>query len=376
MIRMLPIIVFALTLLVACGAPAATPPVPTATGPASSRPAWEQEWDRTVAAAKKEGRLVIYTTTGADVNELQSKAMKEKYGIDIQYVAGRGADLVARISAERRAGLYLGDLFTGGATTLITDLKPAGMLAPLKPLLLLPEILDQKAYFDDKLPFLDKEQNFIIVYGPAVAQTLAINADLVKGNEVKNYDDLLAPKWKERIVMYDPIIPGTAHEWFYVIARTKGMDYHRQLVKQKPMVLRDKRLPVEWLARGKYPIALASSKEVFAEFKAAGARIDWVPTSEGAYLSGTGTLAHYDRAPHPNASRVFVNWLLSKDGLTRWSQVTQMMSPRKDVPTDFLHPDSRRDPRAKYFDTNTEEVKLEMAEYSKFAREIYGSLLQ
>ncbi len=85
------------------------------------------EWDKAAAAARREGRLVIYSTGGADLKALFSENMKEKFGVQVEFVSAKGAELAEKVSAERRAGLYLEDIFIGGGTTLVTTLIPAGI---------------------------------------------------------------------------------------------------------------------------------------------------------------------------------------------------------------------------------------------------------
>lgn len=356
-------------------APASPSPLPLA----PTKPSWQEEWDKTVAAAKKEGKLVIVTTGGAEVKAALSKAFKEKFGIDVEYVSGRGAELTAKISAERKAGLFLNDLYLAGATTPVSVLKPAGVLAPIKPLLLLPEVLDTKAYFDDEIPFVDKEGIYIICNGPYVAMTLAVNSDLVKPGELKGYADLLDTKWKGKIAFSDPTIAGAASRFFLMtVTMIMNPDFHRQLAKQDLLLTRDIRQQVEWVARGKYPIALAPYVDAVADMQKAGAPIKWISPVEGVYLSSgaSGTLSYFSQAPHPNAARVFVNWFMTKEGLTTWSQSSLTQSARKDVSTDFLYPEGIRDPKVKYFNSNTEEVLLKEVPITKLADEIYGPLLK
>jgi ABC-type Fe3+ transport system substrate-binding protein len=339
---------------------------------------WEEEWKKTVAAAKSEGKLVIYTTSGTEVRAALSKSFQEKFGIDIEYVAGRGPELTEKLFSERRAGLYLADVYMAGATTPVTQLKPVGILSPIKPLLLLPEVVDNKAYFDDQIPYVDKEGMYIITIGPYVAMTLAVNSDVVKPGEIRGYTDLLDPKWKDKIAFADPTIAGAASRFFLMTALAiMNPDFHRQLVKQEPLVTRDRRLQVDWVARGKYPIALAPTVEVVADFQKAGAAIKWISPQEGVYLSsGAGNISYFSQAPHPNAAKVFVNWLMTREGLTIWSKSSLIQTARKDVPTDFLHPEGVRDPKVKYFDSNREEVLVREEEFYKLAMEIYGPLMK
>lgn len=355
--------------------PASVSPSPVPTKDGLKQP-WEEDWDKTVAAARTEGKLVAYNAGGSGVEAVLSRGFKEKFGIDIEHVSGRGAELSGKIMLEKRAGLHLGDLYLGGATNPLMEWKPAGILAPIKPLLALPEVLDGSAYYDNNVPFLDKEGMYVIPYVQSVGLTIFINSDLVKPGEIKSYADLLNPKWKEKIVLFDPTVSGTAHSWFYFTVTTLGPDYHRQLAKQNPMITRDKRLQVEWVARGKYLAGLAPSKETVGEFQQVGAPIQWAVAAEGDYLTGGGSLSYFDRAPHPNAAKVFVNWILSKEGLTAWSRTALMSTSRKDVPTDFLPPEARRDPNLRYFSTDSEEAKEKATDVTKLSKEIYGPLLR
>lgn len=364
-------------LLSACSAPPVPSPAATTATQASVRPNWQQDWDQTLAAAKKEGKLVIYITSGPDMQGLLRKAIKEKFSLDIEFVSGTASELANKVLAEKRAGLHLGDVSIGGTGTPVTDLKPAGVLAPLKPLLSLPEILDSRAYFDNEIPFVDKEGAYVFAYGLNIANTLAVNSELVKPGDIKSYSNLLDPRWKEKIILFDPTMSGTGGTWFFVISEViMNADFHRQLAKQNPLITRDKRLQIDWVARGKYSVAVAPSKDTTSQFQQVGAPIEWVIPAEGRYVSGTDAVAYFDKAPHPNAAKVFLNWLLSREGLTTYSQNTLMQTARKDVPTGFLPPEVIRDANSRDFNTAKEEVRWKIADAAKLAREIYGPLLK
>lgn len=216
------IVIFLVSIVLAlgCAPPLAvvSPSPPPPVTEAILKTAWQEEWDKTLAAAKNEREVVIYHTGGGEIKAALIKAFREKFGIGIEYVSGRPPELAVKLLSERKAGLYLADLYLAGASAPIT-VKPEGVLAPIKPLLFLPEVLDTKAYFDNEIPFLDKEGIYIICNGPYVAMTLAVNSDLVKPDEIKGYADLLHPKWKGKIVIDDPTIGGPAQKMFFYDGR-------------------------------------------------------------------------------------------------------------------------------------------------------------
>src|SRR3990172_6412967 len=113
---------------------------------AAVKPAWQEKWESTLEAARKEGSVVMITGAANELRGALSKAFKDKFGLNIEYVTGRGTGLINKIFTERRSGLYLSDLYLAGITSNVKQLKPSGVLASIKDLLLLPEVTDPKAY--------------------------------------------------------------------------------------------------------------------------------------------------------------------------------------------------------------------------------------
>src|ERR1043166_6486733 len=112
---------------------------------AEVKPAWQVEWEKTIAAAEKEGQVTPYIFDQGPVTVEVIQAFERAFPkIKVNQVRGRGSDLGPRIVAERRAGKYLADVFTGGKGTAHATLYIGKALAPLKPLLLLPEV-DRKS---------------------------------------------------------------------------------------------------------------------------------------------------------------------------------------------------------------------------------------
>jgi len=152
-----------------------------------------------------------------------------------------------------------------------------------------------------------------------------------------------------------------------------GLDFMRQLAKQEPVILRDQRLLVEWLANGKYAIATGSLPDPVLQYKSEGAPIMLLNyMKEGGYVSGGAVqIGLMNKAPHLNASTVFVNWLLSREGQMSWSTVQSDSSLRIDIPTDHLYPGKVPDPSKKYIEEDEEGLK-EKGKTPALAKEIFN----
>lgn len=344
----------------------------------SQKAAWEIEWEKATSLGRREGRIVLYTTWRPETRQEIANAMKSKYGIEIEYVMGRGADIAEKLLRERKAGIYNADMYSGGSTTLATQLKPAGILMPVEPYLILPEVKDPKVWVNGRLNFVDKDR--LIFYFTLFAtgyDNFHVNSDLVKKGEIKSWKDLLEPKWKGKIVMNDPTVAGRGNQLFSVAHEVLGADYWIKFAQQLPAITRDQRLQVEWVAKGKYAIMMAGITEIVADFQRAGAPIVPLNLPEVNYLSldSSGIVLPSNPA-HPNALKVFLNWLLNKEGQTLWTKSTAYQSARLDVTTEYVDPLSIRRSEINYFQPENEEFLLQRPKFVKIAQEIFEPLLK
>lgn len=362
---------------------AAAPASPTVTGQAVSpqtpaKEAWQVEWEKVVNAAKKEGTVVLYSTAGGIMRQAMSDAFRARYGLGVEMLSGKGAEVSAKLISERNAGLYLADVYIGGTTTPINQLKPIGVLDPLEPVLILPEVVDPKMWFGGALRWVDPAHTILVFLGYPNTN-VAINTKLVKPEEIKSYRDLLNPRWKGKIVMNDPTVAGTGAKTFAVVGwHIMDLDFWREVAKQEPLVIRDQRLMVEWLAHGKYALLLFPDTPTMTEFMNAGAPLAWITPVEGTYLSsGHGNVALVNRAAHPNAAKLFINWLLSKEGQTVFSKAYGSQSNRVDVPAEGLDPLKVRQTGVKYFlEADKEDFLLKQPEQMRIAKEIFGAFMK
>ncbi|MBI4332261.1 MAG: extracellular solute-binding protein [Chloroflexi bacterium] len=367
-----------------CRQAVAPSPVEEEKGPAAgistgaSKPAWEQQWDNTTAEAKKEGKLVFIGSGGSALREVgMDKLLREKFGIAVELIGGGASEIIPKLVAERRAGLYLEDVFVLSTNSFINQLKPNGLTEPLDKMIILPEALDTKAWYNGDLPWVDKDHHQLALLAMPAA-TILINTELVKPDEIKSYRDLLNPKWKGKIVLVDPSQSGGGASWFSAMAEgIMDLNYLREFAKQEPVISRDDRLMGEWIARGKYPVSVGLGSKIVEEFRRAGAPIQVISAAEGTFVeTASAALTVMKNPAHPNAAKLFANWILTREGITFMARAYGGQAARVDVPTDFLDPKQVRQPGVNYLDSNNEQYSIRKGEYLKVAAQIFAGSLK
>ncbi|MBI2934012.1 MAG: ABC transporter substrate-binding protein [Chloroflexi bacterium] len=322
---------------------------------------WEAEWQQVLAAARKEGTVMLYGPPIPAARQGFIETFQRSYpGITLDYLPLGGAQTSPKIRAERAAGLYLADVHVGGTTTILTQLREFAQ--PLRPLLILPEVKDEKAWLDGKLYFTDNAGEINLGFTIRANSNIAFNTDLVKPGDITSFWDLTKPKWTGQSVMADPRIAGAglAMATFWYMHKDLGPPFIEAFAKNKPVLTRDLRLMTEWVGRGKNAIGVATDTALVFEFRKAGAPL--APADimkEGTFsTSAFGSVIAMNKPPHPNAARVFINWLLSKEGQTVWTRTSGFASRRLDVPTDHLSEEMKIVPGRDYSPGDNEPVVM------------------
>jgi iron(III) transport system substrate-binding protein len=328
---------------------------------AESQPAWQVDWEKIVAAAKKEGEVRLWGDQEITHPDIIAAFTKEYPAIKPVTVTGRVGDLMPRIIAERRAGKYLADIYSGGlGGRSFFDFHKAGVLDPLKPLLILPEVVDGSKWLNGEHYYADSEKQFVFMYEGSVAGVgLHYNTNLLDPKEFKSYWDLLNPKWKGKILLFERPAVGSPSVVRYYYNAQLGPEFAKRLFTEMDVtVSQDRRQSSDWLASGKFPICIDCGDTDRA--KQQGLPVDEFPHTglkEASFeisTSGNSGLALFKNAPNPNAARVFVNWFLSRNGQIVWQAVmnTKVMEPsdsmRTDFPKDNVSPPARREEGRKY----------------------------
>ncbi|MBI1994017.1 MAG: extracellular solute-binding protein [Deltaproteobacteria bacterium] len=317
-------------------------------GSSAAQPDWKREWEGAVAAAEKEGQVTVYGPPGIHYQEA-IRSFQEAYSkIKLVYVPGSGTDNSQRLLAERRAGKYLADLFVSGSGTAVILFR-GNIFDPLPPLLILPENRDPSVWFSGKHQYADPQNQLIFIMQGNIDTSIgAYNTKLVNPKEIKSHWDVLNPKWKGKMVAYDPRARGHIQNMRGIYySPALGGEFIRRLFSEMDVTIgRDQRQMLDWVAGGKFPIYLFSTDNDVEEAARKGLPVGVLesPPEEGYMSAGFGHLALVNRAPHPNAAKVFVNWLLSKEGQLQWQKRTDNNSLRTDIPKGMLT-DQRSVPR-------------------------------
>jgi iron(III) transport system substrate-binding protein len=303
----------------------------------SSQPARSADWDTIVEAGKKEGKVVASIPPSAELRKLMELAFPKRYGIAVEFVPARGGNIIRRMVDETKAGVQYFDIHIGGTESIITGLLPENVLEPVEPFFVLPEVRDPKQWWGGHL-WADNAKRFL--YPFAAYQTVSFwsNSNEYKPSEFRSLEDLLNPKLQNKIGISDPRTPGSGSSMWSYMNYIKGEEYLKRLVAQQLFVTRDLRLLAENLAKGKIAVTSGIAYSEFLPFIKAGLPVTPLPVpKEGLYVSGGyGHLTILKNQPHPNATKVFVNWLLGRDGQEIFSRAMGVGSRRFDVDTKWL----------------------------------------
>ena len=314
---------------------------------------WQEEWQATVQAAKREGQVTVYISGyGATLDA--GHFQKDFPEIKLVAVTGQSGQLGPRILAERRAGKYLADISSAGANPHYQLFYASKILEPISSALILPEVTDQSKWWGGKHWYIDPEGQYIFVYVGNMTGTGAYAVNALNPAEFKSYWDFVNPKWKGKIVARDIRNPGPGGDnmrFFYHHPGLGPKFIHRLFSEMDLTLTRDFRQGIDWLGQGKFPLAIFFSNSDVKMAGRQGLPVDVIDNSsfkEGVPMGvGFGTLSLFKNAPHPNAAKVFINWYLSRKAqIALQKDMTKIAdapdSLRIDIPKDDVAPDNRR----------------------------------
>ena len=274
-------------------------PLVTAARPAAAQAPPDAEWKKVVDAARKEGKVSMYTgAVGSPALPKLAAAFESKYGVRVDILEVRASELRERVRTEQASGKVIGDVSHNGSTTTALQLaegtfQPHGALPnarrPVAPF----------AADETRVPI------YVIPYG------ILVNTDMVKpAEEPKSWRDLLQPRWKGKILSDDVRALGGGAVFFMVTYQKLGKEFHDRLAEQQPHMNRELRGNYPRVARSEYPLYIPFTVPDILDLK--GLPVKAIVPAEGCpYVRFDGAI--YKKAPHPNAARLLVDFFLSDD---------------------------------------------------------------
>jgi iron(III) transport system substrate-binding protein len=250
-----------------------------------------------IKQAKAEGQLVVYISAQAPA-ELLPPIFEKKYGIKTIALRGNQGEIRERMRTEQATLRFVGDVHVSGLSTVFLQmsdgvLQPHGSLENSKKLI---------------KPFSDNGTIIPIASG---VFGIMVNTDLVKaGDEPKTWKDLLDPKWKGKIVMNDPRLTGAGYPWFDGLRGVHGDEYHKAMAMQNPTFIDNTVQIITRTSQGAF--AVYATMNIAQMAGKDGLPIKALIPEEGAPHSPHAA-AMIKQAPHPNAARLYMEFLLDKE---------------------------------------------------------------
>jgi ABC-type Fe3+ transport system substrate-binding protein len=358
-------------LIVACGGNAAAPSPTTAATPTPTGWAGQKDWDALVAAAKQEGRVTVVGPVG-DIYRLPLTTFSQAYPeITVEFEGINGSVFTPQVAAERAAGKYLHDLIIGSPP--LYDLKASGTLDPLKPVFMLPDVVDSSKWLNGvERRFTDIGGTHVFAYSASLAGVVYVNRDFVPDKDLSTFDQLLDARWRGKIAWIDPTSPSGGQSAAGHLALVRGEEFLTKLLKQDVVLTKDLRQAAEWVVRGTYPIVLGANPPYFKPFQdqGLGKNIKALATeSEDGVRAALRMVGIINKAPHPNAAKLYINWLLSKDAQLTLAKSTTENSARLDVKTDE---EITPDPKRIYRTTHEERYRSIQTNAGALAKKVLG----
>jgi len=258
--------------------------------------------DARLEAAKKEGKVVWYTSLALSSSEKVAKLFEAAYpGIKVEVHRTGSERILQRVMQELQANIKIAD---------VVHTSDAGHYVLLKNKKLLIKYAPAGA---DRFPAAFKDKDGYHYALRATVNVIAYNSKIVPAADApRTWKDLLDPKWKGKLVTAHPGYSGVIATHVLALVHLHGWDYFKQLAQNKPMLVQSAVDPSGVVASGERPIAVDGGDYTFYQAKKKGNPVEIVFPKEGVPLVVSPS-AITSFAPHPNAARLFTDFIFSRD---------------------------------------------------------------
>jgi iron(III) transport system substrate-binding protein len=282
-----------------------------------------------VDAAKKEAKVILYSSMDLPVGEKLGKAFEAAYpGISVQIERSGSERLFQRLDQEFGSGIRAADVVNTSDASHIISWKKNGWLAPF--------VSDDIA--QHFLPEY-RDPDGMSATSRIYLSSIAYNTKLVKPEDApKSYADLLDPKWAGKMVKGHPAYSGTIMTATFQLVRELGWDYLDKLSKQRVMQVQSSTDPPKKLSLGERAVMADGNEYGVVLLKEAGQPVEPIYPTEGTPTI-SGPTAIFASAPNPNAARLFQAWLHTRETQQFFTDYTAQYSAHAQV---VPHPGRRK----------------------------------
>jgi len=315
--------------------------------------------DPRLEAAKKEGKVVWYTSLALPSAEKVAKLFETAYpGVKVEVHRSGSERILGRVMQELKANIKNVDVVHTSDAGHFVMFKDKGLLLKYTPAGV------------DGFPagFKDKDGYY---YGlRATVSAIAYNTKAVPAAEApKSWKDLLDPRWKGKLVTAHPGYSGVITTHVAALVNLHGWDYFKQLAQNRLMLVQSAVDPSGVVASGERPVAVNGGDYTFYQIKKKGNPVEIVYPKEGVPLIVSPT-AIMSFAPHPNASKLFTDFTFSRE-------IQQVMADSEGLYTghpEVKYPtDKPKLTDLKLLTTDPEELEKKGEEIRKRFVEIFGA---
>lgn len=274
-----------------------------------------------VAKAEAEGELTFYTTDPpGGTTEVMNDFMKAFPKIKASFIRLQAGNLMAKLMAERQAKTYIADVMAISEMTFAADLQRRGGYAQY----------DSPEHAAYNPAYKSKPEGFW-TWGALIVAGIAYNPKLVPANEVPtNWTDILDPRWEGQINV-KLSTSGLQHGTWYKLRQLYGADYWTKFEPLKPRAFDSYVQQFDRMVNGQDKLVHGAQYSGYLQFKAKGAQLEFVFPKDGLFV-GQQLYGVINDAPHPEAAKLFLDWMLGMPGQVSMQNAHFLSSPRTDTP--------------------------------------------
>jgi iron(III) transport system substrate-binding protein len=253
-----------------------------------------------MAAAKKEGKVVWYTSTPIKTAQKLTQLFEQQTGIHVELFRSGGSAILRRFMQEHTSGLNAADVMTTSDPANSNKLAAQGVFVPFKP----------DSF--DKIPDVAKDPN-----GAWVAQRLNMMVIYVRTDKVdkadypKTWTDALNVKYKGKLAMTDPSFTSLQLMVVSTLSKKLGWSYYEKLKANGIMIVQSNQQVLDTIKSGERVIALGALDSYAADARKLGHPIQSIYPTDGTFIIPSPT-AIIKGSPHPNAAKAFANFMVSE----------------------------------------------------------------